>query len=91
MTKREIRKFLRVPDDFRILLQQGGATMQYTAIVKNLIGLKPYRKGMHMRTGLWSSQCYDELRKHCEPVLVADNLDNGCSRLDPPEKWKIDP
>ena len=31
------------------------------------------------------------MRKHCEVVLVADNLDNGCSRLDNPEKWKIDP
>ena len=41
MTKSEIRKFLKVPDNYRVLLQQGGATMQYTAIVKNLIGLKP--------------------------------------------------
>ena len=27
MTKKELRRFLRVPDNFRILLQQGGATM----------------------------------------------------------------
>jgi phosphoserine aminotransferase len=27
-TKEEIRKFLNVPDNFKILLQQGGATMQ---------------------------------------------------------------
>jgi len=27
MTKKEIRNFLQVPDNFRILLQQGGATM----------------------------------------------------------------
>jgi phosphoserine aminotransferase len=25
-TKRELRKFLKVPDNFRIILQQGGAT-----------------------------------------------------------------
>ena len=54
MTKTEIRKFLKVPDNFRVLLQQGGATMQYTAIVKNLIGLKPKRTANLMVTGLWS-------------------------------------
>ena len=54
MTKKEVRKFLKVPDNFVVMLQQGGATMQYTAIVKNLIGLKPARKGMQMKTGLWS-------------------------------------
>ena len=54
MTKKEIRKFLKVPDNFRILLQQGGATMQYTAIVKNLIGRKPKRIANLMLTGLWS-------------------------------------
>ena len=28
--------------------------MQYYSIVKNLIGLKPQRKGMFFTTGLWS-------------------------------------
>jgi len=55
MSKMEIKKFLRVPDNFRVLFQQGGATMQYTAVVKNLIGLKPHRKAMLMRTGMWSN------------------------------------
>ena len=27
MTKKEIRRFLQVPDNYRIMLQQGGATM----------------------------------------------------------------
>jgi phosphoserine aminotransferase len=54
MTRAELRKFLKVPDNFRILFQQGGATMQYTAIVKNLIGLKPKRSANLMVTGLWS-------------------------------------
>jgi phosphoserine aminotransferase len=38
MTKDECRKFLKIPNTHRILFQQGGATMQYTAIVKNLVG-----------------------------------------------------
>lgn len=51
MTKLEIRRFLRIPDNYRILINQGGATMQYTACVKNLINLKPYNKNMIVLTG----------------------------------------
>jgi len=54
MTKKEIRRFLQVPDHFRILINQGGATMQYTACVKNLIDLKPHKKSMLLLTGLWT-------------------------------------
>jgi phosphoserine aminotransferase len=92
MTKREIRKFLKVPDNFVIMLQQGGATMQYTSIVKNLINLKPHGKGMTMRTGMWSNQNLDELSRHCKPVVICDNVtDNDCTKMVDPSKWNIDP
>ena len=53
--KSEVKKFLNVPDNYKVLLQQGGATMQYTAIVKNLAGLKPARKANLLVTGMWSN------------------------------------
>jgi|TARA_B110000305_G_C19387162_1_gene612850 phosphoserine aminotransferase len=91
MTKNEIRKFLKVPDNFRILLQQGGATMQYTAIVKNLIGLKPKRSANLVVSGLWSQQNYDEMSKFCEVNVVANNITaNDCTEMVPSSEWKID-
>ena len=91
-TKDEIRKFLKVPNTHRILLQQGGATMQYTAIVKNLIGMKPKRVANLMVSGLWSEQNRDEMRKFCTVNEVANNVtDNDCTRMVPPSQWKIDP
>lgn len=66
--------------------------MQYTAIVKNLIGLKPARKAMLLKTGLWSGQNYSEITKFCDVVTVADNIkDNDCTRMIPVSQWKIDP
>ena len=53
--KSEIRTLLNVPDDYAIMLNQGGATLQYTAVIKNLINLKPARKAMYLTTGLWST------------------------------------
>lgn len=84
MTKRELKKFLKVPDNFVIMLQQGGATHQYTSIVKNLINLKPHGKAMTLRTGMWSNQNLDELKKYCTPVVVADNItENNCTKMVP--------
>jgi len=92
MTKDECRKFLKIPNTHRILLQQGGATMQYTAIVKNLIGMKPKRVANLVVSGLWSEQNRDEMKKFCNVNVVADNVaDNDCTRMVDPSKWKIDP
>lgn len=92
MTKNEIRKFLKVPDNYRILLQQGGATMQYTAICKNLIGLKPKRIANLMVTGMWSNQNYHEMNKFCNVNLVANNwTDNDCTRMVPSDQWVVHP
>ena len=91
MTKREIRKFLQVPDNFRILLNQGGATAVYTALVKNLIGLKPAKKAMTMVTGFWSSQNFDELNKLCTTIKVVDTpKENNCTTMTKHDNWNID-
>lgn len=66
--------------------------MQYTAIVKNLIGLKPKRVANLLVTGLWSNQNLDEISKFCTVNIVANNItDNDCTRMVDPSKWKIDP
>ena len=91
-TKNEIRKFLKVPKNYTIMLQQGGATLQYTAIVKNLIGLKPAGVANLMVTGLWSKQNAAEMAKHGKVHMVANNLtDNNCTKMVDPKKWSIDP
>ena len=92
MTKNGARKFLKVPDNFRILLQQGGATMQYTAIVKNLAGRKPGRIANLLVTGMWSNQNLNEMVKHCNVNVVANNItDNDCTRMVPADQWNINP
>lgn len=92
--RKQIRKYLEVPDDFEIILQPGGATHQYTAIAKNLLGLKPQRKAMYLKTGLWSNLCYKEAQKFVDPnnlILVGDNESLGKKSIPHPSTWKIDP
>jgi len=66
--------------------------MQYTAIVKNLAGLKPKRVGNLLVTGMWSNQNYTEMQKHCNVNVVANNItDNDCTRMVDPAQWNVDP
>jgi phosphoserine aminotransferase len=68
--------------------------MQYTAIVKNLIGLKPNRSCMLMRTGMWSIQTVDEISKHVpkdKVTIVTDCVtEHDCTAVSDPSTWKID-
>ena len=68
--------------------------MQYTAIVKNLIGLKPKRSCMLMRTGLWSMQNANEMKKmvpNDKITIVTDSITEfDCKAVADPSKWKID-
>ena len=93
MCKDEIRKLLNVPDDYAIMLNQGGATMQYTAVIKNLINLKPAKKGMYLTTGLWSTQCIAEARKHVPEghiIEVASSKASNFTQLPDVNTWDID-
>lgn len=41
---------------------------------------------------MWSNQCLDELKKHCNAIVVADNVvENDCTAMVPFNKWNIDP
>jgi phosphoserine aminotransferase len=58
------------------MLNQGGATNQYTAVVKNLIGLKPAKKAMYLTTGLWSNFCITEAKKLYPNGNIVEVLNN---------------
>lgn len=55
--KSDLRKFLSIPSNFKIFFFQGGATMQYSAVIKNLLKFDENGKSMnasYVTTGLWS-------------------------------------
>lgn len=66
--------------------------MQYTAVAKNLIGLKPARIANLMVTGMWSNQNCTEHSKFGNANVVANSWkDNDCTKMVDSAKWNIDP
>ncbi len=63
-----IRELMSVPDNYRILFLQGGASTQFAMVPLNL--LAPDRKGTYLNTGTWAKKAIKEA-KNIANVQVA--------------------
>ena len=86
-----IRTLLKVPDNYEILIMQGGAHQQFSAVPMNL--LRGGDKADYVDGGFWSRRCCDEAKKFCDAQLVPACIKNDKGEFDyiPPSEWKLRP
>ncbi len=84
----DLRDLMHIPDNYRILFMQGGATLQFAAIPLNLM---KNGKAVYIETGAWSKKAIAEAKKYGEVIVAASSKDRNyayipdCSDLDIPE------
>jgi phosphoserine aminotransferase len=78
-----------VPDTHQIFFFAGGATMQYTAIIFNLLGEGENKTANYLVTGHWSQGCYNEACKYFKPNLVHSNAASKNRTILDPAEWSI--
>ncbi len=84
----DLRKLMNIPDNYKVLFIQGGATLQFAAIPWNLMR---NGKAVYIETGAWSKKAIAEAKKYGEVVIAASSKDKNfsyipdCSDLDIPE------
>ncbi|KAJ3029613.1 UNVERIFIED_CONTAM: hypothetical protein HDU68_011648 [Siphonaria sp. JEL0065] len=59
-TEDAYRRLLGVPDNYKVLFIQGGATLQFSMVALNLCGLDESKKLDYVVTGAWSQKGYEE-------------------------------
>lgn len=65
--KADFRKVMKVPDNFHILLEQGGATQQFTSVPLNLAGHvfgDPQWSANFLISGYWSKSAAHEAAQY---------------------------
>ena len=83
-----LREVMNIPDNYKVLFLQGGASTQFAAIPMNLM---KNGKAAYIITGQWAKKAYQEAQKYGEAVAVASSADKtfsyipDCSDLDIPE------
>ena len=84
----DLRTLMGIPDNYKVLFIQGGATLQFAMIPMNLM---KNGKAVYIETGAWSKKAIAEAKKYGEVIVAASSKDKNfsyvpdCSNLDIPE------
>ena len=84
----DLRDLMNIPDNYKVLFLQGGASQQFAMIPMNLMKNK---KAGFIVTGQWAKKAYQEASIYGEAVKLASSEDKtfsyipDCSDLDIPE------
>jgi phosphoserine aminotransferase len=83
----DLRTLLGVPDAYKVLFLQGGASTQFAAIPLNLAAESATVD--YVVTGSWSKKAVSEAKKYCAKVNVAATGDN--KSIPAPSSWTLSP
>lgn len=77
----DLRDILAIPDNYKVLFLQGGASCQFAMVPMNLLGDDLYGKGTadYINTGAWSKKAISEGKRYCEVKIAATTADNNFS------------
>jgi phosphoserine aminotransferase len=85
----DLRALLAIPDHYRVLFLQGGATGQFAAIPLNLTA--PGDHADYLDSGLWSAKAIAEARRYVTVNVVADGESSGYTSVPPSSTWRLTP
>ena len=83
--EKDLRELMGIPDNYKVLFIQGGATLQFSMIPMNLMKNK---KAVYIETGAWSSKAIKEAKKVGEVIVAASSKDKNYTYI--PDRSDLD-
>lgn len=83
-TESLLREVMRIPDGYKVLFLQGGASSQFAMVPMNL--MNGSRKADYVLTGQWATKAYKEAARYGEARVVASSKEQNFTcipKLDP--------
>lgn len=86
--QQDLRDLMGIPDNYKVLFIQGGATLQFSMVPMNLLknGVADY-----IVTGNWSKKAYKEAKKFGRINLLASSEDRSFSYIPDCSDLPVDP
>ncbi|MCC5810327.1 MAG: 3-phosphoserine/phosphohydroxythreonine transaminase [Ectothiorhodospiraceae bacterium] len=81
-----LRELMGIPENYKVLFLQGGATGQFAAIPMNL--LRGRKAADYINTGSWSKKAIKEAKAYCDVNVAAASPDDVLT-IPPRESWKL--
>ncbi len=76
--EKDLRDLMNIPDNYKVLFLQGGASLQFAAVPLNL---KKNGKAAYIITGQWAKKAAQEADKYMEVQRVASSADKTFSYI----------
>ena len=76
--EQDLRDLMGIPDNYKVLFLQGGASQQFAAVPMNLMKNK---KAGYIITGQWAKKAYQEAQMYGEAVELASSADKTFSYI----------
>ncbi len=73
-TEEKLRKLMNIPENYKVLFLQGGASTQFAMIPLNL---KNLGKAAYINTGVWSKKAISEAKKYMSVEVIASGEELG--------------
>ena len=85
-TEQLLRELMAIPDNYKVLFLQGGASLQFSMVPLNLA--KPGKKAVFIDTGIWSDKAIKEAAKFTAVDVRASSKDRAYTYIPeaPPAK-----
>ncbi len=85
----DLRELMEIPENYKVLFLQGGATSQFAMVPMNL--LRGKSTADYINTGSWSKKAIKEAGKYCEVNVAASGEENGFTAIPHKSEWKLNP
>lgn len=83
----DLRGLLKVPENYKVLFVQGGATSQFGAVPLNLAAADG--KADYVVTGSWSKKALAEAQRLCDARAAASSADSSFTEIPDPKQWQL--
>ena len=85
----DLRELIGIPENYKVLFLQGGATSQFAMVPMNL--LRGKQEADYINTGQWSQKAINEAKKYCTVNIAASSEDANFTYAPKQQNWKLNP
>ena len=87
--EQDLRDLMVIPDNYKVLFMQGGASSQFTMVPMNLLQGKT--SADYINTGQWSKKAIAEAQRFCDVNVVASTEANGFTSAPSQQELTLNP
>lgn len=85
----DLREIMGIPDNYKVLFLQGGASTQFAMVPLNLLCGSSRMRADYINTGSWSKKAIAEAGKYCDVNVAASSEDSNFTTIPDVSTWNL--